>query len=37
MDLLKLIPQLFSDLISRVVPGSVAIIMPAATTDTKLG
>lgn len=31
MDLLKLIPQLFYDLISRVVPGALAIaIMPAA-------
>lgn len=37
MDVLKLIPQLFFDLISRVVPGSVAIIMLAAATGTKLG
>ena len=30
MDTLKLIPRLFFDLISRVVPGSVAIVMLAA-------
>ncbi len=37
MDALKLIPQLFYDLISRVLPGCVAIILLAASTDTKLG
>jgi hypothetical protein len=37
MDALKLIPQLFYDLISRVLPGSVAIILLSASTDLKLG
>ena len=37
MDALKLIPQLFFDLISRVLPGSVAIILLAISTDSKLG
>ncbi len=37
MDALKLIPQLFYDLISRVLPGSVLIILLAASTDSKLG
>jgi hypothetical protein len=37
MEILKLVPQLFYDLISRIVPGSVAIIMTAIATDSKLG
>lgn len=37
MEALKLIPQLFYDLISRVLPGCVALILLAASTDTKLG
>lgn len=37
MDALKLIPQLFYDLISRVFPGSVAIVLLTASTDLKLG
>ncbi len=37
MDALKLIPQLFYDLISRVLPGCVAIILLAASTNLKLG
>jgi len=37
MDALKLIPQLFYDLISRVLPGSVAIILLSISADLKLG
>jgi hypothetical protein len=37
MEALKLVPQLFYDLIARVLPGSVAIIMVAAAANLKLG
>ncbi len=37
MDVLKLIPQLFYDLISRVLPGGVAIIAITAAVDRKVG
>jgi hypothetical protein len=37
MDFLKLIPQLFYDLIARVLPGFIAIIMLAVGADLKLG
>lgn len=37
MEALKLVPQLFYDLIARVLPGSVAIIILATATDLKLG
>ena len=37
MEVFKLIPQLFFDLISRVVPGAAAIMLVAAGTDLKLG
>jgi hypothetical protein len=37
MDASKLIPQLFFDLIARVVPGSLAIIMIAIAANIKLG
>lgn len=36
MDTLNLIPQLFFDLIARVVPGSVALIMVAVVADSRL-
>jgi hypothetical protein len=37
MDVLKLIPQLFFDLISRVIPGSIAIVLISIAADIKLG
>jgi hypothetical protein len=37
MDVLKLIPQLFFDLISRVIPGSIAIVLIPVAADFKLG
>jgi hypothetical protein len=37
MEILRLIPQLFHDVIARVIPGSIAIIMVAAATGLKLG
>ena len=37
MDVLKLIPQLFYDLIARVVPGSIAIILFSVCAHIKLG
>ena len=37
MDALKLIPQLFYDLIARVLPGSVALILLGLSTNLKLG
>ena len=37
MDALKLIPQLFYDLIARVLPGSVALVLLGLSTDLKLG
>ena len=36
MDLLKLIPQLFYDLISRVVPGALAIVVLAAAANASI-
>jgi hypothetical protein len=37
VDILKLVPQLFYDLISRVIPGFVALAVLAAAVDLKLG
>jgi hypothetical protein len=37
VDALKLIPQLFYDLIARVLPGSVALVLLGLSTDLKLG
>src|SRR5512140_669745 len=37
MDALKLIPQLFYDVISRVIPGVVALVLIAAALGSDLG
>ncbi len=37
MEALKLIPQLFYDMIARVIPGALAIVLVAEAADLKLG